>query len=166
MSLPARGAWVETRSTRNRMAQCSRSPQGERGLKPTRATGGTTPSSRRSPQGERGLKLADRRPHQRQRPRRSPQGERGLKRQLGGDLQARRQSLPARGAWVETSPDQVARAMRSRSPQGERGLKPFVVPTVLPDYTSRSPQGERGLKRGNRAKNPRGLVAPRKGSVG
>ena len=30
----------------------------------------------------------------------------------------------------------------------------------------RSPQGERGLKRGNRAKNPRGLVAPRKGSVG
>ena len=81
----------------------SRSPQGERGLKPAYAISGTSmlkslpargawvetpicptrrfPASRRSPQGERGLKLG-RRGSAPLPLRRSPQGERGLKQVL------------------------------------------------------------------------------------
>ena len=57
-SLPARGAWVETRPTTASGQSCaSRSPQGERGLKPDKPVDLTGEGSR-SPQGERGLKLA------------------------------------------------------------------------------------------------------------
>ena len=57
---------------------------------------------RRSPQGERGLKLAYI-PQSWDEISRSPQGERGLK-QLGQLVEyGFVSSLPARGAWVETS---------------------------------------------------------------
>ena len=137
-SLPARGAWVETRPWIKLCRDTScRSPQGERGLKHGVALAGAQAEGR-SPQGERGLK------HEAEDglyrvPGRSPQGERGLKpgarpARSGAErglklgrfvaLFAYFWSLPARGAWVETSPRPPRRAARpSRSPQGERGLK-------------------------------------------
>ena len=57
MSLPARGAWIETcfvvRATRR---PARRSPRGERGLKRSKAGTGTGTEGGRSPRGERGLK--------------------------------------------------------------------------------------------------------------
>ena len=86
----------------------SRSPQGERGLKPYVAGIGAGIAGR-SPQGERGLKLFE---PQTTDPTgsRSPQGERGLK------LRCRRHVMPP-----------AAR----RSPQGERGLKLGRLPSRM-----------------------------------
>ena len=145
-SLPARGAWVETRPRRRRhKRQPGRSPQGERGLKLREKDATPAAGGRRSPQGERGLKQVPQRPT-------LLQGE----------------SLPARGAWVETTTRRLAlpsppcrspqgerglkhrrrqggRESQSRSPQGERGLKPPVINEHV-CRCRRSPQGERGLK--------------------
>ena len=78
---------------------CSRSPQGERGLKFSR---GTPISSipGRSPQGERGLKCW-RGVGAQSEDCRSPQGERGLKYGGYGGYCLKFVSLPARGAWIE-----------------------------------------------------------------
>ena len=62
-----------------------------------------------------------------------------------------RQSLPARGAWVETiSRGARGAAVGRRSPQGERGLK-HLYGGDLRHRRRRSPQGERGLKHDGRA---------------
>ena len=102
-SLPARGAWVETRTSRPTPMQPEcRSPQGERGLKPPNLSL-ITRAGCRSPQGERGLKHEapqGARPSSR---RRSPQGERGLKHPARFLSATICESLPARGAWVETA---------------------------------------------------------------
>ena len=76
-------------------------------------------------------------------------------------------SLPARGAWVETTSENVLELNQdSRSPQGERGLKPREL-LQFDGQRRRSPQGERGLKQGMRTPLPGNRqVAPRKGSVG
>ena len=105
-SLPARGAWVETDGSTRRSGSSGVAPRkGGRGLKP-RADGGRIGGRRRSPQGERGLKPLGR-----------VQGHRRLP------------SLPARGAWVETTGTPVSTATwTSRSPQGERGLKQAPYP--------------------------------------
>ena len=59
-SLPARGAWVETRTgTFGRGKIYRRSPQGERGLKRRGRLDVVALVERRSPQGERGLKHGD-----------------------------------------------------------------------------------------------------------
>ena len=101
----------------------SRSPQGERGLKPYVAGIGAGIAGR-SPQGERGLKLFE---PQTTDPTgsRSPQGERGLKPRAARPDPLGQLSLPARGAWVETSlTSGLTKSCGCRSPQGERGLKP------------------------------------------
>ena len=77
----------------------------------------------RSPQGERGLKRR-RRSKWTRTTCRSPQGERGLKRVPNTGMRQFPESLPARGAWVETArPLGAAGGHEGRSPQGERGLK-------------------------------------------
>ena len=105
--------------------EISRSPQGERGLKPV-ARGAQGGHPGRSPQGERGLKRFY--VCRRLRPPccRSPQGERGLKLEEVGHIAADAGSLPARGAWVETAMLILPAILSSRSPQGERGLKLYV----------------------------------------
>ena len=166
----------------------SRSPQGERGLKPYVAGIGAGIAGR-SPQGERGLKLFE---PQTTDPTgsRSPQGERGLKPRAARPDPLGQLSLPARGAWVETSltsgltkscgcrspqgerglkprKSKAAYAPLRRSPQGERGLKLRCRRHVMPPAARRSPQGERGLKLGRLpSRMGHGAVAPRKGSVG
>ncbi len=101
-SLPLRGAWIETPSPcKTRQITTRRSPCGERGLKP----GGKKPLA------------------------------------IPGT------SLPLRGAWIETPCSRMLRRPSSgRSPCGERGLKHYLQST-LPRRPSRSPCGERGLKR-------------------
>ena len=56
--------------------------------------------------------------------RRSPHGERGLKLALEEDKDKDKESLPARGAWIEIV-QRINRCtvFRRRSPHGERGLK-------------------------------------------
>ena len=124
---------------------CSRSPQGERGLKSC-AVDLRVVGVCRSPQGERGLKLPSFR-HQESSNGRSPQGERGLKyiecrwrclhnpsfpargawieiATVGAFTTGADASFPARGAWIEiTRRARLLRSNGSRSPQGERGLK-------------------------------------------
>ena len=143
----------------------SRSPQGERGLKPYVAGIGAGIAGR-SPQGERGLKLFE---PQTTDPTgsRSPQGERGLKPRAARPDPLGQLSLPARGAWVETSlTSGLTKSCGCRSPQGERGLK-LVVDEAQLVFNCRSPQGERGLKlREGAFLMAVKKVAPRKGSVG
>ena len=75
---------------------------------------------------------------------RSPRGERGLKHDCDQDGRAGGESLPARGAWIETAcPLYHLHITTRRSPRGERGLKP------------RHPRPRGGVVR----------VAPRAGSV-
>ena len=78
---------------------CSRSPQGERGLKLFPLCRVHSQSGR-SPQGERGLKLWI---NQKSSVNcgRSPQGERGLKSFRRRYLAQDARSLSARGAWIE-----------------------------------------------------------------
>ena len=123
MSLPARGAWIETVLV---VCAClsvpGRSPHGGRGLKPVRRDVIPVPP-RRSPHGGRGLKLKYMRGDTDEL-RRSPHGGRGLK---PGQLifyTLIAMSLPARGAWIETTSARCRNpAMTSRSPHGGRGLK-------------------------------------------
>ena len=117
------------KSSCERPNACSRSPQGERGLKSGGLSHGGDVQGRRSPQGERGLKYA------------SLQGHAGS----GSSLSARR-------AWIEITfpPGSMADTFR-RSPQGERGLKSGVYSDKRMGSGSRSPQGERGLKSASNA---------------
>ena len=93
-------------------------------MKPVVETEGVAGLDGRSPQGERGLKLAVAVHLGCVCAGRSPQGERGLKPATTSRLSVHMQSLPARGAWVETNCDKLSwPIMRRRPPQGERGLK-------------------------------------------
>ena len=144
MSLPARGAWVETKRT----------------------TLWKTARPRRSPQGERGLKHGV---HERREGADASLPARGawVETSFFRSALSPSASLPARGAWVETHRQGTTRTSRTRrSPQGERGLKPTATRPSRA-ASSRSPQGERGLKRrrGDQ-EHGRDIVAPRKGSVG
>ena len=122
-SLPARGVWIEiARRKSSRLLTCSRSPQGECGLKSfsrpcTRWYAGRSPQGEcglkycirpvelqdghcRSPQGECGLKY-EKTSEDTARFSRSPQGECGLKLADAGSVCERHASLPARGVWIE-----------------------------------------------------------------
>ena len=79
-SRPARGAWVEIRPSATALWKMGRAPQGARGLKLAGIAKGTTEQGR------------------------APQGARGLKSEWRNSDPRRRQSRPARGAWVEISP--------------------------------------------------------------
>ena len=60
---------------------------------------------------------------------RSPRGERGLKLVITHLAEERFESLPARGAWIETRVSGSCWPIgSSRSPRGERGLKPRTLP--------------------------------------
>ena len=77
---------------------------------------------------------------------RSPHGERGLKSNKPQGQDAREQSLPSRGAWIEmTRPPLEPPPRCRRSPHGERGLKFPHLRQEIEDEC-RSPHGERGLK--------------------
>ena len=131
-----------------------RSPRGERGLKRLLRRRVASAHKGRSPRGERGLKLG--RPCERRtrRQSRSPRGERGLKHVCHGvTLGAKRMSLPARGAWIETVGSRGRQSLyplhepQRRSPRGERGLKlQAVCIKSSRGSPGRSPRGERGLK--------------------
>ena len=76
------------------------------------------------------------------------------------------ESLPARGAWVETDERlSDVETQDRRSPQGERGLK-LTGNGTGNNIEGRSPQGERGLKLVAVNVAMIVYVAPRKGSVG
>ena len=145
-SLPARGAWVET--TRYRMTgsfRAGRSPQGERGLKPYAVNARIRFDGRRSPQGERGLKR-DSFSQARRRAESLPARGAWVETPSPTRDGATGSSLPARGAWVETEDGGLSvGVLPSRSPQGERGLKREAL-VHRRRRESRSPQGERGLK--------------------
>ena len=77
---------------------------------------------------------------------RSPHGERGLKCMAVQTDTINKQSLPARGAWIEiVMQDIIAPKFLGRSPHGERGLK-YMKYVEWGTHGSRSPHGERGLK--------------------
>jgi len=79
--------------------------------------------------------------------RRSPHGERGLKPGQPYPRLVPIESLPTRGAWIETGTRLISCIVwRSRSPHGERGLK-LANRHHHPVHQRRSPHGERGLKR-------------------
>ncbi len=123
-SLPSRGAWIETTDRANEK-HLGRSSLPSRGawIETVITWNGRMQGWSRSPHGGRGLKRSW--PGQWRRPRsRSPHGGRGLK-----QLQHRRvgqsaESLPSRGAWIETMPVAFVSNFASRSPHGGRGLKP------------------------------------------
>ena len=92
-----------------------RSPHGERGLKQMQPWVRYQGMQGRSPHGERGLKPASgaidgivlRR---------SPHGERGLKQPKESFGRESRQSLPSRGAWIETTSKRNAQPGGSVAP--------------------------------------------------
>src|SRR5579875_246885 len=170
MSLPTRGAWIETSALRRRSARRKtslptrgawietllggslwfhagfRSPRGERGLKHLRHPGRHRQQRRRSPRGERGLKLAPATAPVPSIAGRSLRGERGLERIAYGDHGAIPTSLPKRGAWIETCIMLSCLLwVQGRSLRGsvDRNMLLAMMP---PERTSRSPRGERGLK--------------------
>src|SRR5947209_5885643 len=98
---------------------------------------------------------------------RSPRGERGLKLRAIGAGRGQGESLPARGARIETS---SATASGStcwhRSPRVERGLKLLGSEyDVDQGGANRSPRGERGLKHVRRERRAIARIAPRAGSA-
>ena len=83
-------------------------------------------------------------------PSRSPRGERGLKLPFCRPPKTKPESLPARGAWIEThGMGGCERRAAGRSPRGERGLKPSRSNRATCS-ARRSPRGERGLKQQHR----------------
>ena len=123
---------------------------------------------RRSPRGERGLKLCWNRCSIELDLCRSPRGERGLKHaQVGPDLDLL-QSLPTRGAWIETPYRQRLRMGGLSLPTRGAWIETFTYndnhthaeslptrgawietsfsPKAVWYGSSRSPRGERGLK--------------------
>ena len=100
-SLPTRGAWIETeKGNINDLIGEGRSPQGERGLKLDGNFGDIAVVSR-SPQGERGLKHAKRMVF-RCRHRSLPTRGAWIETQSSETQSRKTESLPTRGAWIET----------------------------------------------------------------
>ena len=112
MSLPTRGAWIETPGERWPPIShpARRSPHGERGLKRQGTLKVRAEADGRSPHGERGLKQ-DCGTGGNNLPRRSPHGERGLKLKAEYPDARDKMSLPTWGAWIET----IDRRRRRRS---------------------------------------------------
>ena len=74
--------------------------------------------------------------------RRAPQGARGLKYKKLKITSAKRQSRPARGAWVEISYEQSLDVWHlGRAPQGARGLKFLWTPVTDGAGRSRPARG-------------------------
>ena len=115
----------------------------------------------RSPRGGRGLKqmfVADNDTVTN----RSPRGGRGLKQPTPEQMRQSRQSLPTRGARIETTTSAIDTSAANRSPRGGRGLKPYLAVQEI-EGVNRSPRGGRGLKLlaslitlGNTNRSPRG----------
>ena len=130
------------------MAEISRSPHGERGLKSATELAHSAYTSCRSPHGERGLKYV------------RACFAHGLNESLSSwrawieicmtpsRLSATPRSLSSWRAWIEISRTRVWRVCTaSRSPHGERGLK-YARCLCMIFGGRRSPHGERGLKFG------------------
>ena len=93
---------------------------------------------------------------------RSPRGGRGLKQPTPEQMRQSRQSLPTRGARIETTTSAIDTSAANRSPRGGRGLKPYLAVQEI-EGVNRSPRGGRGLKLlaslitlGNTNRSPRG----------
>jgi len=144
LSLPARGAWIEIGFTPTlHRYRLGRSPHGERGLKYLIATA-----------------------FDRQEKGRSPHGERGLKSQSQRGKSSRKQSLPARGAWIEI---EIYRRGTcdgdSRSPHGERGLKLYASQKEPEETPSLPARGAWIEICSDSCTEVSAFVAPRTGSV-
>ncbi len=100
----------------------------------------------RSPHGERGLKFGTASSKQLSQRCRSPHGERGLKYDLPSACPPSRQSLPARGAWIEI--DSVDSTAWVTGSLPARGAWIEIISPLRKrcNIYCRSPHGERGLK--------------------
>ena len=142
VSLPSRGAWIETRCVRGQCAvwRC-RSLRGERGLK-LGSCGAVEDDRCRSLRGERGLKLA-----------------------IGQRVYVQNTSLPSRGAWIETMRSQQFFPIRSLPSRGA-WIETMPLMSIQALSTRRSLRGERGLKHNKLlVQEKQHNVAPFAGSV-